>query len=64
MASSSEVVSERQMGSIMASIATELLSTPWKFVVVEGSVTFIRIDSKAKLLTHCHSHGCNVVGTN
>ena len=34
-----EMVSERSVGSIWASMATELMSTPRKFVVVAGFVT-------------------------
>ena len=41
MVSGIEVVSERQTGSILASIVTESMSTPRMFVVVEGFVTFL-----------------------
>ena len=59
---SKEMVSERQMGSICASMATELMSIPKKLVVVASFVTFLGLTGKAKFLTH-NDHGRDVVGT-
>ena len=40
MSLGSEMVSERWAGSILVSMATESMSTPRKFVVVDVFVTF------------------------
>ena len=50
MSLSSEMVSERWAGSILVSMANELMSTPRKFVVVAGFVTFSELMVKPSSL--------------
>ena len=62
MPSSREIVLDRQVESILASMATESMSIPKKFVVVAGFVILSTLMVKPNLLAHSN-HGCNVVGT-
>ena len=50
MSSSSEMVLEKWAGLILASIATESMSTPRKFVVVAGFVTSSELTVKPSSL--------------
>ena len=47
---SSKIVPERWLASILASMVTESMSTPRKFVVVAGFVTFSGLTAKPSSL--------------
>ena len=50
MSLSIEIVSERWLGSILASMVTESMSTLRKFVIVAGFVTFSGLTAKPSSL--------------
>ena len=56
MSSSRETVSERLLGSILSSMVTESMSTPRKFVIVAGFLTFSGLIAKPS-----SSHVANMV---